>query len=90
MGSTASAEGSGLPHACKCGARWAGIRTAHCTGVGCHATFSGPAAFDEHRRGGQCSPPATVGLVSADRAGYQVWGAEMDAEGRERLAGLRS
>lgn len=35
-------------------------RQAHCGA--CHRTFGGVTGFDEHRRGGQCSDPATIGL----------------------------
>lgn len=71
-----------LPHGCsRCDSRWAGANTAHCPT--CCATFSSPRSFDAHRirRGpkeGTCADPATVGLVLADRVGYQVWGYPVD------------
>jgi hypothetical protein len=61
-----------LPHHCNgCANRWNGFDTCHC--VGCHLTFIGTAAFDRHRRGGECQPPASVGLVPSGRR-YECWG----------------
>jgi hypothetical protein len=78
-----------LPWACRCGARWAGIRTAHCAGT-CHQTFSSPAAFDEHRVDGECHDPATRNLVLTTRAGYQVWSFPPDEEATARLRALKT
>lgn len=61
-----------LPHTCRCGARWSGSRTAHCGA--CHETFSGVAPFDAHRRGGECRPPAEVGLTLFPERAYRCWG----------------
>jgi hypothetical protein len=65
------------PHSCgKCGQRWNGLNTAHCTA--CHHTFTGITAFDQHRTGSHakstrhCLTPNTVGLVDAGRA-YPCW-----------------
>ena len=54
---------------CRCGARWTGTNRAHC--ATCHETFSSVAAFDFHRRGGLCSPPAEVGMARG-KHGYWV------------------
>lgn len=61
-----------LPHAHSCGARWSGSGTAHCGA--CCTTFTGVGAFDAHRRGGRCNPPAAVGLVLIPGRAYEVWG----------------
>jgi hypothetical protein len=37
---------------------WTGLAPAHCSA--CHETFTGVGAFDLHRRGGKCIPPAEV------------------------------
>lgn len=56
---------------CKCGARWTGLRAAHCA-AHCHRTFASAGAFDRHRRGGKCAEPSDAGLVlgRGDRWGY--------------------
>ena len=54
--------------ACKCGARWTGLRVAHCSV--CHRTFTTVANFDRHRRGGRCVDPASVDMV---RNGRDQW-----------------
>jgi hypothetical protein len=41
-----------------CDRRWTGTAQAHCGR--CHATFSSPRNFDEHRRDGYCRPPSTA------------------------------
>lgn len=61
-----------LPHTCRCGARWAGSRTAHC--ASCHETFSGVTPFDAHRRGGECRTPGDVGLSLLPGRAYRCWG----------------
>jgi hypothetical protein len=69
-----------LPHRCgRCGARWAGERTAHCAAM-CHQTFSSPSAFYLHRVGGECRDPASRKLVLRQRAGYEVWSEPRDDE----------
>ncbi len=49
---------------CRCGARWTALGVAHCAADGCHQTFSGPAAFDQHRSSagphGSCQRPADL------------------------------
>ena len=60
-----------LPHSCRCGTRWGGLKTAHCTT--CHKTFTVVSAFDKHRRGDTCLDPLDAGLVLTDRK-YQCWG----------------
>jgi hypothetical protein len=68
---------SGMASCAMCGARWGGLRTAHCDA--CHETFTVVAAFDKHRagshtdRGRRCIDPAAVGLLDAGRA-YRCWG----------------
>lgn len=61
-----------LPHTCRCGARWSGSNTCHA--ACCHLTFSGVESFDIHRRGGDCKPPASVGLQLVDGRAYECWG----------------
>ncbi|GGM53515.1 hypothetical protein ACFFX1_54855 [Dactylosporangium sucinum] len=63
-----------LPHSCRCSVRWAGSRTCHCAVAGCHLTFTSVGAFDAHRKGGRCNPPAEVGLVLIPGRAYEVWG----------------
>jgi len=53
-----------------CPARWTLHRRAHCSG--CHLTFTGISAFDQHRVHGACAAPAAVGLVERDGG---LWGA---------------
>jgi hypothetical protein len=48
-----------------CEHQWTGLSAAHCSG--CHVSFTSVAAFDRHRRGGQCLSPVEVGLVPANR-----------------------
>lgn len=60
-----------LPHCCRCGIRWGGLKTAHC--VTCHTTFTVVSAFDKHRRNGACLDPTKAGLVLTDRS-YECWG----------------
>ncbi len=67
---------AGTASCARCGARWGGLRTAHCDA--CHETFTVAAAFDKHRAGShtggrRCIDPAAVGLVDAGRA-YRCWG----------------
>lgn len=65
-----------LQHGCgRCPKRWNGKKTAHC--AGCHETFSGPSAFDQHRDAGVCNSARGMkvrGLALQQRAGYLVWG----------------
>jgi hypothetical protein len=72
-----------LPHGCGgCDTRWGGFRTAHCGA--CHETFTTPANFDLHRAGskdkrhdqGECSDPATRGLVINERGPWAMPGRE--------------
>lgn len=55
-----------------CQHAWTGLTAAHCSA--CHHTFTSVAAFDKHRTGSHahetrgCLDPATVGLVTANRA----------------------
>ena len=55
---------AGFP--CRCGRTWTGATRCHC--ATCHASFTSVTAFDRHRRGFQCRPPAACGLVL--RGGY--------------------
>jgi hypothetical protein len=50
---------AGFP--CRCGRTWTGAARCHC--ATCHASFTSVTAFDRHRRGFQCRPPAECGLV---------------------------
>jgi len=50
-----------------------GTRHAHCGA--CHETFNGVTLFDDHRKGGRCNDPASMGMRKFDR----VWrGADAD------------
>jgi hypothetical protein len=81
------------PFGCpRCDARWGGANTAHCSAEGCHRTFSGITAFDQHRagshaRGRYCLDPETATFTRRDgtewklaRLGrrYECWGFEND------------
>jgi len=61
----------------RCDNRWGGTSTCHCSG--CHETFTGLTAFDQHRTGShthgtrRCLPPAEAGLQDAGRH-YPCWG----------------
>lgn len=72
-----------LPHSCRCGARWGGLATAHCSA--CHITFTGLAAFDAHRQGSHakgryCVDPETILNQKGERVlalssrAYPCWG----------------
>jgi len=50
---------AGFP--CRCGRTWTGAARCHC--ATCHASFTSATAFDRHRRGFHCRPPAGCGLV---------------------------
>lgn len=55
-------------------------RQAHCGA--CHRTFGGVTGFDDHRRGGQCLDPASIGLEERDAGAGQpgVWRRPMPAD----------
>lgn len=72
----------------RCPARWGGLGTAHCGG--CHHTFTTVNAFDRHRAGGRCNPPAEVGLTPHDRGQYTAWGFTISDTDRARLAALKT
>jgi hypothetical protein len=55
-----------------CGGRWTGLGVCHCSG--CHRTFTGISAFDQHRLGGHCENPASRGLVPIARRYWSGWG----------------
>lgn len=55
---------------CSCGDWWTGMSAAHCGG--CHLTFTSVSGFTAHRKGGNCSNPAEIGMVRADRK-YPAW-----------------
>ncbi len=57
---------------CRCGARWAGNRTAHCSV--CHLTFSGVDRFDKHRRNGACVDPVELGMSLVGGRAFEAWG----------------
>lgn len=67
-----TADPTKLPHSCRCGTRWSGSTTAHCSQ--CHITCSGVRTFDVHRRGGVCRPPADCGMSLVPGRAYQCWG----------------
>lgn len=86
-GERETAQEASLPHSCRCQARWAGMSTAHC--ATCHLTFTGPSAFDTHRRGGECTTPGDAGLIAHQRAGYLAFGRPGDDTNTARLAATR-
>lgn len=53
-------SGVSMTFTCSCGARWGGLRTAHCGR--CHSTFTGISAFDAHKPG-ECREPTSCGMV---------------------------
>jgi hypothetical protein len=61
-----------LPHGCRCGARWSGLRVAHCSV--CHVSFSGVNTFDRHRKDGACRTPAEMGMRPLEGRTSEVWG----------------
>src|SRR5882672_4649620 len=71
---------SDLPHACRCGARWSGALTSHCSA--CHRTFGGVGSFDRHRRDGACLDPVTIGLTVLAGRAYECWGTVEGSEGQ--------
>ena len=69
-----------------CGRSWVqvGDRSGHC--AGCHDTFCGSRAFDDHRRDGACLDPAELGgLWRRDENGQWRNSPVMSDEDRERL-----
>lgn len=70
-----------LPHACRCGARWSGGGTAHCSA--CHRTFGGVAGFDRHRRDGACLDPTGIGMQLLGGRAYPAWGRPAVTESEE-------
>ena len=71
------AEPSDRPHGCGgCPARWGGQPPQPCGG--CHLTFGGVSAFDAHRAGDACRPPAEVGLTLLTSRPYPCWGTPLD------------
>lgn len=55
-----------------CGKWWTGgERASHC--AGCCETFSSLTAFERHRRGLRCNPPAEVGLVARRKPFGTLW-----------------
>jgi hypothetical protein len=62
-----------LPYSHRCGARWDGLRTAHC-GAGCCRTFAGVSHFDAHRKDGKCLDPATIGMSLLPDRAFPCWG----------------
>ncbi len=79
-----------LPYGCACGARWAGLKTCHCTA--CHSTFSTVTAFDKHRVGSHaddrrhCVDPARTGLIDAGRD-YPCWAQARRGHGAQARRG---
>lgn len=62
---------------------------AHCGA--CHTTFGGIRAFDVHRRGGVCAPPASLGMAQRTYGRPGVYSWPLTPERRQRLVdmGLR-
>jgi hypothetical protein len=61
-----------------CKARWTGLSACHCTGEGCHRTFTSISAFDKHRTdshvtGRYCLDPAAAGLVPVTKRYWSGW-----------------
>lgn len=67
----------------RCTNRWSGRNTMHCGG--CHQTFTGLTAFDQHRTGNHahgtrtCLQPQNAGLTRTNRA-YPCWGQPNDGK----------
>lgn len=59
---------------CRCGAKWTGYSTSHCSASGCHQTFTSISTFDRHRSDGQCHDPAERGLVHVTKRYWSGWG----------------
>lgn len=55
-----------------CGRWWTGAERSHASC--CHETFSSLSAFDAHRKGGRCNPPASVGLIARPKPFGDLWG----------------
>ena len=53
-----------------CDSVWSGVNRAHCAAKGCHHTFGGVTAFDNHRRRNKCIHPAELGLTQNSKG---VW-----------------
>lgn len=62
----------------RCGARWGGANTSHCTS--CHRTFTAVGTFDAHRQRGKCLDPVGLGMVLAGSRIYEAWGFPMQDE----------
>jgi len=56
----------------ECKSWWTGGERSHASC--CHRTFSSLSAFDQHRKGGRCNDPTTVGLVARQKPYGMLWG----------------
>lgn len=56
----------------QCGRWWTGAERSHASC--CHETFSSLSAFDAHRKGARCNPPASVGLIARTKPFGALWG----------------
>lgn len=50
-------------------------RASHCSV--CHLTFVGVSYFDDHRKGGTCSRPESLGLTEKNGV-WAMWGSAFD------------
>lgn len=59
-----------MAHTCSgCPATWSGVNVCHCSGAGCHETFSGLTWYDAHRVNGKCKDPAKLKVRSGVHKG---------------------
>lgn len=79
-----------MSRSCTTACRQPGPSHAHCAAASCHTTFATIGSFDDHRRGGQCLPPASIGLVERDRLWASPERHAADERNTERLAVARS
>ncbi|WP_458523948.1 FDXHR family putative zinc-binding protein [Mycobacteroides abscessus] len=53
-----------------CDSTWTGLTTCHCSG--CHQTFGGISAFDQHRRASKCLSPESAGLSKSTKGHWSL------------------
>lgn len=75
-----------------CSVTWTGLSRCHCAADTCHVTLSGVSLFEQHRRGGRCTPPDQMTVAGEPlRLVDGVWrGPQMsDDEVAARTGGAR-
>jgi hypothetical protein len=77
---------------CSCERWWTGLGRSHCAAPGCHRTFSGDSAANQHRKGAHgvdrhCVDPASVGLAARAMPFGTLWSWPAPEAGVQALRG---